>query len=52
MLGPKGQIDMFECARRDPNVPLAETMGALQECVDEGLIGGVALSEVSAKTIS
>ena len=42
---------MFECARRDPNVPLAQTLGALAELVDEGKIGGVALSEVSADTI-
>ena len=42
---------MFECARRDPNVPLAQTLGALAEFVEQGKIGGVALSEVSAETI-
>jgi len=51
MLGEKGRIDMFECARRDPNVPLEQTLSALQELVNEGKIGGVALSEVSAATI-
>ena len=51
MLGPKGKIDMFECARRDPNVPLADTLLTLSELVDEGKIGGVALSEVNAATI-
>ncbi|MCJ1238022.1 hypothetical protein MMC14_006010 [Varicellaria rhodocarpa] len=51
MPGPKGKIDMFECARRDPNVPLADTLLTLSELVDEGKIGGVALSEVSAATI-
>lgn len=51
MLGEKGRIDMFECARRDPNVPLEKTLGALEEVVNEGKIGGVALSEVSAATI-
>ena len=51
MLGPVGNIDMFECARRDPNVPLEETLGALEELVQEGRIGGVALSEVNAGTI-
>lgn len=51
MLGERGRIDMFECARRDPKVPLEQTLGALAELVDEGKIGGVALSEVSAKTI-
>ena len=51
MLGPSGRIDMFECARRDRNVPLENTLKALAELVDEGKIGGVALSEVSAETI-
>ncbi len=51
MLGGKGRIDMFECARRDPDVPLEQTLRALAELVDEGKIGGVALSEVSADTI-
>jgi pyridoxine 4-dehydrogenase len=51
MLGDKGRIDMFECARRDPDVPLEETLGALKEFVDQGKIGGVALSEVSGDTI-
>ncbi len=51
MLGPRGKIDMFESARRDPNVPLKETLGTLAQLVDEGKIGGVALSEVNANTI-
>ena len=51
MLGGAGRIDMFECARRDPDTPLEETLGALDQMVREGKIGGVALSEVSAKTI-
>lgn len=51
MLGGKGRIDMFECARVDPNVPLAQTLGALAELVDEGKIGGIAISEVNANTI-
>ena len=51
MLGGRGKIDMFECARRDPTVPLEKTLKALAEMVDEGKIGGVALSEVNANTI-
>ncbi|MCJ1404659.1 hypothetical protein MMC11_007885 [Xylographa trunciseda] len=51
MLGGRGRIDMFECARRDPKVSLEQTLGTLAALVDEGKIGGVALSEVSAKTI-
>ena len=51
MLGGRGKIDMFECARRDPNVPLEKTLKALAGLVDQGKIGGVALSEVNANTI-
>lgn len=51
MLGGKGKIHMFECARRDPNIPLEVTLGTLEELVREGKIGGVALSEVNADTI-
>ncbi len=50
-MGPNARIDMFECGRRDPKVPLAESIGALAECVEEGKIGGVALCEVNANTI-
>jgi pyridoxine 4-dehydrogenase len=51
MLGPRGKIDMLECARRDPNVPLQQNLSAIAELVDEGKIGGVVLSEVNADTI-
>ena len=50
-LGPRGKIDMFECARKDPKTPIDVTMQALEELVKEGKIGGVALSEVNANTI-
>ena len=45
------KLDVFECARVDPNVPLEETIGELAKCVQEGLIGGISLSEVNANTI-
>lgn len=51
MLGSKGRIDMFECARRDPNTPLETTIATLEDLMKEGKIGGVALSEVNANTI-
>lgn len=51
MLDGKGRIDMFECARKDPNTPLETTMATLEELKKEGKIGGVALSEVNANTI-
>ncbi|OAA56562.1 aldo/keto reductase [Niveomyces insectorum RCEF 264] len=47
-----GRVDVFECARRDPTVPLAQTLGTLQtEYAATGKLGGIALSEVSAATI-
>ncbi|KAI3322749.1 putative aldo/keto reductase [Xylariaceae sp. AK1471] len=46
------KIDMFEFARRDPNVPLEVTLGVIEkEYVQTGKLGGVSLSEVRAETI-
>ncbi|MCJ1357116.1 MAG: hypothetical protein MMC33_007112 [Icmadophila ericetorum] len=50
-MGPRGKIDMFECAQRDPKTLLNEILIALAEMVDEGKIGGVALCQVDADTI-
>ena len=50
-LGPKGKIDMYECARRDPKTPLKTSLQTLDELVREGKIGSIALSEVNADTI-
>ncbi|KAI1269421.1 NADP-dependent oxidoreductase domain-containing protein [Xylariaceae sp. FL1019] len=44
-------IDLFECARVDPKVPIEETVRALAELITEGKIGSYGLSEVSAETI-
>ena len=44
-------IDLYYLHRIDPNVPVEESIGALSELVDEGLIRTVGLSEVSATTI-
>ncbi|MCJ1389951.1 Pyridoxine 4-dehydrogenase [Xylographa bjoerkii] len=44
-------IDVFECARVDPNVPIETSVKALAELVKEGKIGGIGLSEVGANTI-
>lgn len=38
-------------ARVDPEVPIETSIKALAELVEEGKIGGVGLSEVSARTI-
>ncbi|KAJ8127755.1 hypothetical protein O1611_g5878 [Lasiodiplodia mahajangana] len=46
------KIDMFEFARRDPNVPLEVTFGVIEkEYIQTGKIGGISLSEVRAETI-
>lgn len=45
------KIDIFEFARRDPKVPMEVTFGVMNEYVQAGKIGGIALSEVRAETI-
>jgi pyridoxine 4-dehydrogenase len=46
------KIDVFECARVDPDVPVEVTLKFLDdEYVKKGLVGGIALSEVAAATI-
>lgn len=52
-LGPrKPHIEVFECARRDPSVPLATTFSVIEkEYIQTGKVGAIALSEVSAATI-
>lgn len=44
-------IDIFECARVDPKVPIETSVKALAELVKEGKIRGVGLSEAGASTI-
>ena len=51
MLGGTKSIDVFECARKDPKVEIEVTVKALTDLVKEGLIGGIALSEVGPETI-
>ena len=51
VLDGKKTIDLFECARVDPNTPIEETIRALKALQDEGKIGGISLSEVRAETI-
>lgn len=45
------KIDIFQCARVDPNTPIESTMKILLKLVEEGKIGAVGLSEVKAETI-
>ena len=44
-------IDIFQCARVDPDVQIETSVQALAELVQEGKIGGVGLSEANANTI-
>jgi pyridoxine 4-dehydrogenase len=51
ILDGKKFIDVFGCARVDPEIPVEQTVLTLQELVKEGKIGGIQLSEVKADTI-
>ncbi|MCJ1322101.1 Pyridoxine 4-dehydrogenase [Xylographa vitiligo] len=51
LLDGKKHLDIFECARVDPKVPIETTMEALGNLVKEGKITGISLSEVKESTI-
>lgn len=51
LLDGKKTLDIFECARVDPNTPIETTIGILATYVKEGKIKGISLSEVKAETI-
>jgi len=44
-------IDLYYLHRRDRSVPIEESMGAMAQMVEQGKIGSVGLSEVSAETM-
>lgn len=44
-------IDLYYMHRRDFDVPIEESMGAMKELIDEGKIGSIGLSEMSAETL-
>jgi len=44
-------IDLYYMHRRNPDVPIEETVGAMAELVDEGKVRYIGLSEVSADTL-
>ncbi|MES4886099.1 aldo/keto reductase [Streptomyces sp. NPDC000349] len=44
-------IDIYRPARLDPNVPVEETVGAIAEMVQAGLVRHIGLSEVGADTL-
>lgn len=45
------KLDIFECARVDPKVPVEVTMRAAKEYIDSGKLGGICLSECGVDTI-
>jgi aryl-alcohol dehydrogenase-like predicted oxidoreductase len=45
------QIDLYYMHRRDPNVPVEESVGAMAELVTQGKVRHLGLSEVSAETL-
>ena len=44
-------IDIYRPARLDPQVPIEDTVGAITEMIDAGLVRHVGLSEVGAGTL-
>lgn len=44
-------IDLYYLHRRDPEVPIEETVGAMKELVDAGKVRYLGLSEVSSETL-
>lgn len=51
VLDGKKSLDVYECARPDPNVPVEETISTIAEFVKAGKVGGIGLSEVNGQTI-
>ena len=51
ILNGKKFLDIFECARVDPDVPIETTIAAIARYVKNGQIGGISLSECNADTI-
>lgn len=45
------KLDLFECARVDPQTPIEVTIRTAEEYVKAGKLGGISLSECSADTI-
>jgi len=44
-------MDLFECARVDPNIPIEETIALLAQLIKEGKFDHIGLSECSAETL-
>ena len=51
VLDGKKILDIYQCARVDPAVPIEETVRVLAQLITEGKMGGISLSEASAENI-
>jgi pyridoxine 4-dehydrogenase len=51
MLDGKKRLDIFECARVDPNTPIEETIMVLAKYVEDGKIGGISIDGTNAEPI-
>jgi pyridoxine 4-dehydrogenase len=51
VLDGKKFLDLFECARIDPKVPIEDSVSYIAEYVKAGKLGGISLSEVEAEDI-
>lgn len=51
VLDGKKFLDLFECARVDPNTPIETTIAAINKYIEAGKLGGISLSEVGEQTI-
>ena len=45
------RLDLFECARVDPRVPVEESIAALAELKRQGKLDHIGISECSAETL-
>jgi aryl-alcohol dehydrogenase-like predicted oxidoreductase len=45
------RIDLFYMHRRDPEVPIEDSVGAMAELVQQGKVGALGVSEVNADTL-
>ncbi|KAG8988710.1 hypothetical protein FRB90_002595 [Tulasnella sp. 427] len=50
-LGGKKKLDLFECARVDPKIPIEEVMGTLKELIKEGKFDHIGVSEIGAESL-
>ncbi|KDQ18023.1 hypothetical protein BOTBODRAFT_546723 [Botryobasidium botryosum FD-172 SS1] len=50
-LGSAKRMDLFECARVDPDIPIEETIAVLAQLIKEGKFDHIGLSECSAATL-